>query len=200
MSQIYALSDDILSPENTIIANAREILKSGVKLYQYRCKKTKNMQIARELLSLCDEFEAKFIVNDDVDFAANIGAKCVHLGKDDASIAKAKRILGDDAFIGVSCYGDINLAITAQNLGASYVAFGAIFTSSTKPNAPCIGTQILKQAKEILDIPICAIGGIDASNITEVSPFVDYIAIVSAIYKPYSITQNIKNLQKAMRI
>lgn len=200
MSQIYALSDDILTPPQTIISQAEQILSSGVKLFQYRCKNDKfNEDIAKELLVLCSKFNATFIINDDVDFAAKIGTNAVHIGKDDASLAYARAVLGDDAFIGVSCYDSLELAKKAEQNGASYVAFGAIFASKTKPNANVCGLNILKQAKANLSIPICAIGGINLSNIALVSQTgIDYIAVVNAIYSPNLISKNLENLNKAI--
>lgn len=198
MAEIYAISDDILMPENLALEYAREILECGVKFFQFRSKKAvKNEKLASEILNLCEKFGAKFIVNDDVKFAKKIGAKAVHLGKDDENIKEAFEILGKDAYVGVSCYNDINLAINAAKNGASYVAFGSVFTSPTKPNAPKCGLEVVKEAKQILNLPVCVIGGINETNIgslSHVKP--DLIAIISAIYKDGNIKENIKNLQK----
>ena len=198
MAEIYAISDDILMPENLALEYAKEILECGVKFFQFRSKKAvKNEKLASEILNLCEKFGAKFIVNDDVKFAKKIGAKAVHLGKDDEGIKEAFEILGKDAYVGVSCYNDINLAINAAKNGASYVAFGSVFTSLTKPNAPKCGLEVVKEAKQILNLPICVIGGINETNIgslSHVKP--DLIAIISAIYKDGNIKENIKNLQK----
>ncbi|QKG28914.1 thiamine phosphate synthase [Campylobacter sp. RM16187] len=198
MSKIYAISDDILTPDETILKQAREILECGIKYFQYRSKKAyKNENLARELLSLCNDFKAKFIVNDDVAFAKQIGAKCVHIGKDDGDIKAVREILGKDVFIGVSCYNDINLAIKAQDEGASYVAFGSVFSSPTKPAAIRCSFETILQAKEILAIPICVIGGINAQNIDQIlSLEVDLIAVISALYRPESISENYKNLSR----
>ena len=202
MAEIYAISDDILMPENLALEYAREILESGVKFFQFRSKKAvKNEKLASEILNLCEKFGAKFIVNDDVKFAKKIGAKAVHLGKDDEGIKEAFEILGKDAYVGVSCYNDINLAINATKNGASYVAFGSIFTSPTKPNAPKCGLEIVKEAKQILNLPICVIGGINEANIgllSHVKP--DLIAVISAIYKDGNIKENIKNLQRIIEL
>ena len=201
MAEIYAISDDILMPENLALEYAREILECGVKFFQFRSKKAvKNEKLASEILNLCEKFGAKFIVNDDVKFAKKIGAKAVHLGKDDEGIKEAFEILGKDAYVGVSCYNDINLAINAAKNGASYVAFGSVFTSLTKPNAPKCGLEVVKEAKQILNLPICVIGGINETNIgslSHVKP--DLIAIISAIYKDGNIKENIKNLQKIIK-
>lgn len=198
MAEIYAISDDILMPENLALRYTREILECGVKFFQFRSKKAvKNEKLASEILNLCEKFGAKFIVNDDVKFAKKIGANAVHLGKEDEGIKEAFEILGKDAYVGVSCYNDISLAINAAKNGASYVAFGSVFTSPTKPNAPKCGLNVVKEAKQILNLPVCVIGGINETNIGSLSlAKPDLIAVISAIYKDGNIKENIKNLQK----
>ena len=201
MAEIYAISDDVLMPENLALEYAREILECGVKFFQFRSKKAvKNEKLASEILNLCEKFGAKFIVNDDVKFAKKIGAKAVHLGKDDETIKEAFEILGKDAYVGVSCYNDINLAINAAKNGASYVAFGSVFVSPTKPNAPKCGLEVVKEAKQILNLSVCVIGGINETNIGSLSRAKpDLIAVISAIYKDGNIKENIKNLQKIIK-
>ena len=201
MAEIYAISDDLLMPENLALEYVREILECGVKFFQFRSKKAvKNENLASEILNLCEKFGAKFIVNDDVKFAKKIGAKAVHLGKDDENIKEAFEILGKNAYVGVSCYNDINLAINAAKNGASYVAFGSVFTSPTKPNAPKCGLEIVKEAKQILNLPVCVIGGINETNIGSLSHTKpDLIAVISVIYKDGNIKENIKNLQKIVK-
>lgn len=202
MAEIYAISDDVLMPENLALQYAREILECGVKFFQFRSKKAvKNEKLASEILNLCEKFGAKFIVNDDVKFAKKIGAKAVHLGKDDEGIKEAFEILGKDAYVGVSCYNDISLAINAAKNGASYVAFGSVFTSPTKPNAPKCGLEVVKETKQILNLPVCVIGGINETNIGSLSyAKPDLIAIISAIYKDDNIKENIKNLQNIIEL
>ena len=202
MAEIYAISDDMLMPENLALEYVREILECGVKFFQFRSKKAvKNEKLASEILNLCEKFGAKFIVNDDVKFAKKIGAKAVHLGKDDENIKEAFEILGKDAYVGVSCYNDISLAINAAKNGASYVAFGSVFASPTKPNAPKCGLEVVKEAKQILDLPVCVIGGINETNIGSLSHAKpDLIAVISAIYKNGNIKENIKNLQKIIEL
>ena len=197
MAEIYAITDDILTPESSVLAQVGELLECGVKFLQYRTKlEPKNERVAVALKELCERYGARFIVNDDVKFAAKIGANAVHIGKDDGGVKAARKILGEDAFIGVSCYDDLNLALKAQDEGASYAAFGAVFVSPTKPNAPLCKFETIRRAKEILRIPVCVIGGINAANIAQIAALnPDYIAVISALYRPASIKENLRNLQ-----
>jgi thiamine-phosphate pyrophosphorylase len=196
---LYVLTDDKLTPLSTITSQVKELLESQVKVIQFRDKIHSDSQIApiaQELQNLCTEFEATFIINDRVDLAKKIGADGVHIGMDDTSLTKARKLL-PNAIIGVSCYGDLNRAKEAQKLGASYVAFGACFSSSTKPQAKPISLEIIKKAKEEISIPICVIGGINKKNIHLVKD-ADLISVVSAAYKPDTIAKNISSLQRAL--
>ncbi|ASM36528.1 thiamine phosphate synthase [Campylobacter sputorum] len=198
MSEIYAITDDILTPDETIKDQVLEILQNGVKFIQYRSKKSiQNEEIIKNLISLCEDFNAKLIINDNVNLTKKLKAHGVHIGKDDAMLKNTKEFLGNEFIIGVSCYNDINLAINAQNIGAGYVAFGTAFKSATKPNALLSGIEIISQAKEKVSLPICIIGGINQDNIADVATKKpDMIAMIEAIYKPNSIKENIANLRK----
>ena len=129
-----------------------------------------------------------------------VDASGVHIGKDDDSLQKARDILGYNAYIGVSCYNDLERAKDAAKNGADYVAFGALFTSPTKPNASICSLDIIKEAKNKLTSKIAVIGGINSSNLNIVKELkIDYIAIVSALYTPGSITQNLANLNTILK-
>lgn len=158
------------------------------------------LEILRKIAQICTKFKAKFIINDNPFLAQICNAHGVHIGKDDTDFLNARKILGNEKIIGVSCYDDLNLALKYQDLGADYVAFGAVFPSKTKPNASCCQISTIKKAKELINTKIAIIGGINASNLNQISSLnVDYIAIVSAAYKPYSIAQNISNLHQILR-
>ncbi|RUM78992.1 MAG: hypothetical protein DSZ14_04705 [Candidatus Thioglobus sp.] len=97
---------------------------------------------------------------------------------------KARQQLGNDAMIGVSCYNDIELAKTAQSQGADYVAFGALFSSQTKPNAPQCPLDVITQAKQVITIPIVCIGGIDFSNQHQAfDAGCDAVAMINALFQ-----------------
>ena len=197
MSEIYALSDDVLTPPQTIFSQIDEILRCGVKLVQYRSKlAVRDEALIRSLIGLCEDYGAKLIINDDAALAKKLGAHGVHIGKGDGETAQVREFLGADKIIGVSCYDDLNLALRAQDEGASYAAFGAVFASPTKPNAPLCKFETIVRAKEILRIPVCVIGGINAANIAQIAALnPDYIAVIPALYRPAPIKANLRNLQ-----
>ncbi|BAS67145.1 MAG: thiamine phosphate synthase [Gammaproteobacteria bacterium] len=161
---IYAIT-----PDRALDLDAIEkvIMTHKIRILQYR-HKTLNKKIqlneATQLQQLCAKHHTLFIVNDDINLAKKISADGVHLGKNDGAIQYARTQLGVDAVIGVSCYNDINLAKNAQQQGADYVAFGALFTSITKPNASQCALTLIAQAKQNLTIPIVGIGGINFDN------------------------------------
>ncbi|MBW5290515.1 MAG: Thiamin-phosphate pyrophosphorylase [Candidatus Ruthia sp. Asou_11_S2] len=164
ISNIYAITPNtFLDP--TLIK--RVIIEHRISILQYRHKiNDDNIKLkeAYALRLLCLEHNTLFIINDDINLAEKIHANGVHLGKDDGSIQQARQQLGDAAIIGMSCYDDIDLALQAQNQGANYVAFGALFNSSTKPSVPHCPLSLITKAKQILRIPIVGIGGIDFHN------------------------------------
>ncbi len=188
---LYAITDETLIPESTFAATVAQALRGGAAIIQYRDKsgnETKRYEQASALRGLCTEYNACLIINDDIQLAKAVEADGVHLGEDDVSIGKARQLLGDDAIIGVSCYNQLQRAIEARDCGADYVAFGAMFTSPTKPNARSAGCELLSEAKSRLDIPLCAIGGIDKSNVQRVIDCgADMTALISGLFSAADI-------------
>jgi glutamate-1-semialdehyde 2,1-aminomutase len=141
-------------------------LAGGAAAVQYR-NKTGTVSLrtgqAHMLAALCRARGALFIVNDDAELARATDADGVHVGRDDAGIARARAAVGDERLVGVSCYGDLDLARRTRDAGADYVAFGSFFASSTKPGATRAHLSLLERSRE-LDVPVVAIGGITASN------------------------------------
>ena len=152
---------------------------------QYRNKAADpalRMRQAAALQALCAEAGVALIVNDDPALAAAVGATGVHLGEDDGDIAAARALLGGDAIIGVSCYGDIDRAQTAAAAGADYLAFGAFFPSPTKPGARHASAGLLRQTAS-LGLPRVAIGGITPDNAPAlIAAGADLIAVISGAF------------------
>lgn len=164
-SGLYAITQTEEKSSATIIQEVLLALKGGASVIQYRDKTPDDaIYLAKELLSLCKQYNAPLLINDNVELAHHIGANGVHLGKDDGDIISARKKLGSKAIIGVSCYDDLAAALHAERQGAGYVAFGRFFPSTSKPLAAPAQLETLHQAKNKIQIPIIAIGGILPSN------------------------------------
>ncbi|HIM58620.1 MAG TPA: thiamine phosphate synthase [Gammaproteobacteria bacterium] len=193
ISGIYAITPNKILDIDLI---EQAIITHKISILQYRHKRQTAVQTdkitdasikineAKQLQQLCLRHNTLFIINDDINLAQKINADGVHLGKEDDTIQTARQILGADAIIGVSCYNDIKLAEHAQNQGANYVAFGALFPSRTKPNAPSCPLNTITRAKQQLSIPIVGIGGINFDNQQQAfDAGCDAVAMINALSK-----------------
>ena len=189
---LYAITPD-MADLNTLIQKTQLAIEGGAFMVQYRSKiqdRDVKIQQCAAILRLCREYKIPCIVNDDVDMCLVLEADGVHLGEKDDNIAEVRRILGEDANIGSSCYDQLNRAKLAQKEGASYVAFGAMFETSTKPNAPRATLKLLREAKSQIQIPIVAIGGITMNNAHDViKTGIDAIAVINSLYESNSIKE-----------
>ena len=195
---LYAITDEKLIPESDFAARVEQALEGGAAIIQYRDKSwdnTKRLQQAKRLRSLCDRYAATLIINDDIALARTINADGVHLGADDASIEQARSLLGSEAIIGISCYDRLDRAIDAQTAGADYAAFGAVFSSPTKPLARSASCALISEAKARLDIPVCAIGGIDMGNAGRViAAGADMTALISGLFAEDDIRRTARHI------
>ena len=184
---LYLLTND--DDFNLLYAKLEVALATGVVgLLQIRRKqvlalsdgKVKLFEEAQKLVALADQYSVPVVINDDIALAAKLGVG-VHLGQGDGDIDKAKQMLSPNQIIGRTCHGDITLVKKAQQEGATYAAMGAIFTSTTKPQAHTISSQQLTEGCQ-QSIDICVIGGLTAENINQLSPLpLTYIAVVGDI-------------------
>lgn len=195
---LYAITDENLIPETGFAAAVEQALLGGTAIIQYRDKSAndaKRRNQAAALRALCDQYGAVLIINDDAALAKKVAADGVHLGEHDASIEQARSTLGEDAVIGVSCYNQLDRAVAAQAAGADYVAFGAMFTSPTKPHARSASLELISRARSELDIPICAIGGIDESNATgAIRAGADMTAVISGLFAAKNIRRTAETI------
>ncbi|HDN26070.1 MAG TPA: thiamine phosphate synthase [Thioploca sp.] len=188
---LYAITD------NSLVASRRfEVIEQamigGAKILQYRDKnrdKELRKTQAKALRNLCYKYKIPFIINDDLKLAQQVNADGVHLGKDDPDIATARAVLGDDAIIGISCYNQLSLAQQAVEAGATYVAFGRFFRSHTKPQAVSCSIDVLREARQTLDCPLVAIGGIQPANGAElIAAGADFLAVVHGLFGQAEVT------------
>ena len=194
---LYAVTPE--EPDTAALARRVEAaVRGGASLVQYRNKgggDALRSEQARRIAPICRRYGARLIVNDSVALAREAQADGVHLGRDDGAVADARRLLGPSALIGVSCYDDLQRARDAARMGADYVAFGSFFASSTKPGAVRAGFDLLRQARRELDLPIVAIGGIDATNAASlVEAGADALAVVSALFDAADVEAEARRL------
>lgn len=199
---LYAITDEQLTPDDTVLDQVQIALQAGVKIIQYRNKTDADRdveEICIQLQQLCTTNGATFIIDDRPHLANKIQADGLHIGKNDMNIQEA-RLIFPHGIIGVSCYGSVRKALEAQAEGASYVAFGSFFHSPTKPYSGIVSMSVLAKAKEALSIPICAIGGINITNIHEISAHSpDMISVVSSVFDG-DIKRNIVQLMQGMKV
>lgn len=181
---LYAITQTDHKTIDMILEEVAAAIRGGAAVVQYRDKNPVDAALlARELVKLCHRRNVPLIINDDVDLAVQSGADGVHLGKEDGHLAEARKRLGADAIIGVSCYDSVERAIEAEREGATYVAFGRFFPSSSKPLASPARIDTLGQAKRMLHIPIVAIGGILPGNGAPLlEAGADLLAVIGGIF------------------
>jgi thiamine-phosphate pyrophosphorylase len=182
---LYAVTPETADTDG-LVRKVEAALRGGARLVQYRSKTASlpaRAEQLRQLAPVCRRYGARLIVNDSAELAREVRADGVHLGKDDGDVGTARRLLGAGVLIGVSCYDRLERARDAARAGADYVAFGSFFASSTKPGAVRASVELLRQARDELDVPIVAIGGIDAANAAcLIEAGADALAVVSALF------------------
>ncbi|MDH2918620.1 MAG: thiamine phosphate synthase [Sideroxydans sp.] len=196
---LYAITPDELNTAE-LLRKSKLVLQGGATVLQYRNKlAAADLQLVQAvaLRTLTREFGAIFIVNDDALLAQQVAAEGVHLGGADGSIAAARAVLGSDKLIGVSCYNRLDLAHSAVQNGADYVAFGAFFASSVKPDAPVASLALLQQARREIVLPIVAIGGITVANgASLIAAGADALAVISAVFAATDIAHRARQFSE----
>jgi thiamine-phosphate pyrophosphorylase len=180
---LYAITPECADTAE-LVSRVERCLEGGAAVVQYRAKSAgaaRALEQARRLVALCRSFGVPLIVNDSIELAAASGADGVHLGRDDASVADARKAIAD-AIVGVSCYADPSLARIAAEDGADYVAIGSVFASSTKPNAVRAPLASLGEAR-LCGLPVAAIGGITLDNAGDaLAAGADMLAVITALF------------------
>lgn len=197
---LYAITRADWVNEDQLATDVEQAILGGATMIQYRDKRSDQQQrlVAALLLKItCQSYGVPFIINDDVELAHEVDADGVHLGKDDVSIQTARKRLGNHALIGYSCYNKLCLAQNAENAGADYIAFGGFYPSSTKPNVVHASTELLLQAKEVLQLPVVAIGGITDQNGAElVTAGADALAVINGVFGEQDILEAAKRFKQ----
>ena len=186
---LYAITDNALLAEGRLLPYVEAALQGGARLVQYRDKSqdaSRRQDEAAALAELCRQHDAQLIINDDLPLARQLGVG-LHLGQEDGSLAAARADLNADAILGGTCHASLELAEVAAAAGASYLAFGRFFASSTKPDAPPASLDVLDQARSRFSLPLCAIGGVTLDNAPRLLTHgVDLLAVVHTLFSAAS--------------
>jgi thiamine-phosphate pyrophosphorylase len=161
-------------------------LRGGAVLVQYRHKEADaalRLEQGGALLALCRRYRVPLIVNDHPDLCMLLDADGVHLGGADVDVAHARRLLGPGKIVGASCYGELALAIEAEQAGASYVAFGGFYPSPVKRYDFVTQPEVLLAARSATTLPLVVIGGMTPSNAAPlVARGADMVAAITSVY------------------
>ncbi len=186
ISGLYVIVDPEATNGRPVIEVAEATLKGGTSVLQLRDKtqdKGDILPIARQLKSMCDDYGALFIMNDDADIALACDAHGLHVGQTDLPVSEARLVLAHRQIIGTS-NGGVDEVMQSTSNGADYLAVGAVFATTTmgKSGRTSLGVEMLSKVKEQVSQPIVAIGGINAGNIAEVvRAGADCVCVVSAV-------------------
>lgn len=198
---LYVLTAELPGQSEALLERVEEVLRGGARTIQYRDKTSSPQQRRQEasaIAKLCRQNEALFLINDDPELALAVSADGVHLGQDDMTLAQARAILGAQAIIGISCYDSLALAQQAAVAGADYIAFGSVYPSATKPTAVRAPLSLFSAAKQQVQLPLVAIGGISAANASAViAAGADAVAVISNVFladSPYAAAREIADL------
>ncbi|WP_029147615.1 thiamine phosphate synthase [Methylophilus sp. 5] len=198
ISGLYLVTPDC-DDTGLLCAQVTQALQGGVALVQYRHKTASDalrLEQATALLAICRQANVPLLMNDHVALAAALDADGVHVGQHDSAISAARAVLGKQKIIGASCYNRFELAEQAQAAGADYVAFGACYSSSTKPDAPRATSALFTQAKQLLSVPVVGIGGITLDNARPlIEAGADALAVITDIFQAADIAAHCRQYQ-----
>ena len=182
---LYAITPEYAAGRQ-LLADVEAALAGGCRIVQFRDKQSdapERVRRARALRDLTRRFGACLLINDDLALALLIDTDGVHLGKDDGSLVATRAILGPDKILGASCYADFAAAQQATAAGADYIAFGAVYSSPTKPAAPLAAVDLFFSAKTTLTAASCAIGGITLANAPPlIAAGADLLAVITDLF------------------
>ena len=199
MLRLYAVTDRAWVGRQTLSEQIEDALRGGVTLVQLREKnlaKEEFVAEAKAVLALCRQYGVPLIINDRLDVALESGADGVHVGIEDAPVSEIRRQAGPDFIIGATAK-TVAQAKAAQAAGADYLGVGAVFSTSTKPDAADVSLETLSSICRAVSIPVVAIGGIKKENLPELAGTgIAGVAVVSAIFAAPDIRKAAEELRQ----
>ncbi len=194
---LYAVTGSAWTGNKTLYMQVEEALRGGATCIQLREKEQDDDAFLKEAVlikGLCRTYHVPFIVNDNVTVAVECGADGIHVGQTDMDAGNVRRLVGENMILGISAQ-TVEQAVLAEQNGADYLGVGAVFSTSTKPDADMVSLKTLKEICEAVSIPVVAIGGIYKHNIMELAGTgIEGVALVSAIFASPDIENECRQL------
>ncbi len=196
--RLYAVTDRAWTGRQNLTEQVEAAIKGGATCIQLREKElpeTEFLAEAIELKTLCARYGIPFIVNDNVEIAIKCGADGIHVGQEDMEAGDVRALAGEKMIIGVSAQ-NVEQALAAEGAGADYLGVGAVFGTATKLDAASVSLETLRNICKAVSIPVVAIGGINKSNLMELSGSgAAGAALVSAIFSAGDIESECRMLR-----
>lgn len=197
--RLYAVTDRAWVGRQTLYQQVESALKGGVTCVQLREKELDEeafLKEAFELHDLCKKYNVPFFINDNVDIAIRCHAEGIHVGQEDMAAAQVRQRVGDEMMIGVSVHS-VEEALEAVRHGADCLGVGAAFSTHTKADVDVLPEGMMKAICDAVDIPVVAIGGVNAATMPRLSELnVDGAAVVSAIFAADDIEAATRELSR----
>ena len=201
---LYGVTDRTWLDGRNLADVVEQSILGGVTMVQLREKDLAHdafLEEARRIGQICRRHGVPFLIDDDVELAAAVGADGVHVGQHDMEAGMARAKVGPDMLLGVSAQ-TVEQALRAQAAGADYLGVGAVFPTGTKTDAEAVSYDTLKAICEAVDIPVVAIGGIGPDNVAKLAGSgICGVAVVSALYaqkEPCAAARTLLERTKAM--
>ena len=197
--RLYAVTDRSWLKDSALETQVEEALLGGATFVQLREKELDREAIRQEALrirDLCRKYQVPFVIDDEVELALETDADGVHIGQSDMALRDAREQLGPKKIIGVSAR-TLEEALEAEQNGADYLGVGAVFSTSTKPDAVDVSLETLSSICRAVSIPVVAIGGIKKENLPELAGTgIAGVAVVSAIFAAPDIRKAAEELRQ----
>jgi thiamine-phosphate pyrophosphorylase len=181
---LYVIIDPAVAAERDPAWVAREAIAGGARLVQWRDKRReKGLQLTdlEAIATACRDAAIPLIVNDDVDLALAIGASGVHVGQKDLPVRLVRRVVPPEWIVGAST-NNVEEARRAEADGATYVSVGNLFGTMSKEDTRPATLGVLREVRAAVSVPVCAIGGINEANISQViDAGADMACVISAV-------------------
>ena len=196
---LYPITTNVYNSDIEYISKIKTVIESKINIFQFRSKTLsfkRKKYLLKKISIMCNDNNVKLIINDDYNLIKSFDLNGLHIGSSDQDLRAARRYFGKDFIIGKSCYDSIELAKYSQENGASYVSFGAMYPTISKESVIIVKHSVLVDAKKVIKIPICVIGGINKSNISNLIKYKpDMICMISGIFSQKDIKKEIKDIR-----